>query len=613
MKTILVNAAIPTNSWSPFNSRTSFETIGGKDQTTDKFSMYQVAVWGDEGKITLYKIPNDYSTSKYSDVSKQVEYRESFALISYNVSASYGTVDYSAALKGALIGFFEKINSLEKADTYGFAFQGHGGGTSMFEGALKVDDARGFLSGVRDVIGKNLDFLDYSSNCTVASFAFLDSYADLVSNVLATDILAGGYLPGGSSESYVLDSILATPRYNFSNIWSNAGSLSGGLSATLDYFEKSWNYAGKANLTGHDQAAYVFNSANFVAFSKALSESIAAQNLSNLQLGGGAEAWNTLFSRLSNGAELKQLFQAIFADKATTFQVTGGAASSGLLSLGANVTTPLQARIQQPMIGTGHGDDLSGDQRDNVLLGLEGDDRLSGGSGNDDVKGYVGSDSLSGDAGNDTVSGGAGADSLAGGEGDDRLLGGDDNDSISDSDGKNFVRGEGGDDRISGGSGFDDINGNQGNDTASGGLGDDWVVGGRDNDLLFGEAGNDIVYGNLGNDTVVGGDAADWVRGGQGDDSVSGGAGDDLIFGDRGNDTISGGAGADEFRSFGEAGIDRLVDFNRAEGDRVVLDSGTSYSVAQAGADVVVSMSGGGQVILVGVSLADLAPGWIVA
>ncbi|MCA3720766.1 MAG: calcium-binding protein, partial [Phenylobacterium sp.] len=94
---------------------------------------------------------------------------------------------------------------------------------------------------------------------------------------------------------------------------------------------------------------------------------------------------------------------------------------------------------------------------------------------------------------------------------------------------------------------------------------------------------------------------------------VSGGAGDDLIFGDRGNDTISGGAGADEFRSFGEAGIDRLVDFNRAEGDRVVLDSGTSYSVAQAGADVVVSMSGGGQVILVGVSLADLAPGWIVA
>lgn len=613
MKTILVNAAIPTNSWSPFNSRTSFETIGGKDQTTDKFSMYQVAVWGDEGRITLYKIPNDYSTHKYSDVSKQVEYRESFALLSYNVHASYGTIEYSAALKGALVGFFEKINSLERADVYGFAFQGHGGGTSMFEGALKVDDARGFLSGVRDVIGKNLDFLDYSSNCTVASFAFLDSYADLVSNVLATDLLAGGYLPGGSSESYVLDSILATPRYNFSAIWSNATSLAGGLSATLDYFEKAWGYAGKANLTGHDQAAYVYNTSNFVTFSKALAESISAQKLTNLQLGSGADAWNTLFSKFSNGAELKQLFQAVFADTATTFGVTGGAATSGLISIGANVTTPFQSLIQQPIIGTTLNDELSGDQRDNVLLGLEGDDRLSGGGGNDDLKGYLGADSLSGDAGNDTFNGGAGADSLTGGAGDDRLLGGDDNDSIADSEGKNFIRGEGGDDRMTGGSGFDDIHGNQGNDTASGGLGDDWVVGGKDNDLLSGDAGNDVVYGNLGNDTVIGGDGADWVRGGQGDDSVSAGAGTDLVFGDRGNDTISGGAGADDFRSFGDAGIDRVIDFNRAEGDRVVLDAGTSYSVAQSGADVVVSMSGGGQVILVGVSLADLTPGWIVA
>ncbi|MCI3134482.1 calcium-binding protein, partial [Phenylobacterium aquaticum] len=120
-----------------------------------------------------------------------------------------------------------------------------------------------------------------------------------------------------------------------------------------------------------------------------------------------------------------------------------------------------------------------------------------------------------------------------------------------------------------------------------------------------------IVYGNLGDDTISGGDGNDWVRGGQGNDSVSGGAGDDLIYGDRGNDTISGGAGADVFRSFSGAGIDRVIDFSAAEGDHVLLDPGTHYSLSQVGADTVVDMGNGDQMILVGVTLSTLPAGWI--
>ena len=177
--------------------------------------------------------------------------------------------------------------------------------------------------------------------------------------------------------------------------------------------------------------------------------------------------------------------------------------------------------------------------------------------------------------------------------------------------GANYLRGEGGDDSITGGSGFDDINGNMGNDTAAGGLGDDWVVGGKDDDRLAGEAGADIVYGNLGNDTCDGGAGGDIVRGGQQDDVLTGGDGNDWLSGDRDSDTITGGAGADVFHSFGDAGIDRVLDFNRAEGDRVQLDPGTTYAVAQSGADVVISMTGGAQMILAGVMMAALTGDWI--
>jgi len=120
-----------------------------------------------------------------------------------------------------------------------------------------------------------------------------------------------------------------------------------------------------------------------------------------------------------------------------------------------------------------------------------------------------------------------------------------------------------------------------------------------------------VVWGNLGNDTQDGGDGNDQVRGGQGDDSITGGAGNDFVSGDRGNDTVAGGAGADLFHGSQDAGIDRVIDFNLAEGDRVMLDSGTTYALLQAGLDTVLDMGGGHQMILVGVQLATLTPGWI--
>ncbi|WP_374470101.1 calcium-binding protein [Phenylobacterium sp.] len=205
----------------------------------------------------------------------------------------------------------------------------------------------------------------------------------------------------------------------------------------------------------------------------------------------------------------------------------------------------------------------------------------------------------------------SGADSIVGSAFADRIYGYAGADTIEGGAGQDYLRGYVGDDLIRGGADFDDVHGNEGNDTVYGGLGNDWVVGGKDNDVQYGEDGADVVYGNLGDDTLNGGEGADWVRGGQQNDIVRGDAGDDWLAGDKGDDTLTGGAGADLFHTHGDAGLDRVTDFNVLEGDRVNLLAGTTYTTAQVGADVVINMGGGGQMVLVGVQLSSLGAGWI--
>ena len=138
------------------------------------------------------------------------------------------------------------------------------------------------------------------------------------------------------------------------------------------------------------------------------------------------------------------------------------------------------------------------------------------------------------------------------------------------------VRGFGGNDNIVGSEGFDIINGNTGNDTVAGGVGVDYLRGGQNEDMLFGGEGDDILNGNKGNDFVAGDGGNDFVRGGQANDTLLGGDGNDVIVGDFGADVLSGGAGADTFlfrtATAGDlAATNTIVDFNAAEGDRLVV------------------------------------------
>lgn len=220
--------------------------------------------------------------------------------------------------------------------------------------------------------------------------------------------------------------------------------------------------------------------------------------------------------------------------------------------------------------------ELPGSTASEAIVGNDMSNLIIAGAGNDTASGGVGADSLQGDAGDDVVQGNTGNDDLAGGVGNDVVLGGQDNDAVQ---------------------------GNTENDYVSGDRGSDTVHGGRGDDIAYGGEGNDVVFGDRDNDIV---------RGGAGADQVFGGDGDDYVSGDRGSDTITGGAGADLFHTFGEAGLDLVTDFSLGQGDRVILDLGTTYIVSQVGFDTVIDMTGGGQMILSNVQLSTLTPGWII-
>jgi Tol biopolymer transport system component len=255
------------------------------------------------------------------------------------------------------------------------------------------------------------------------------------------------------------------------------------------------------------------------------------------------------------------------------------------------------------LIGSDHGDVLTGDGGANRLDGGAGNDTLSGSAGDDALVGGPGDDLTDGGEGNDRgdyaeatggvtvnlsvagaqVTGGAGTDGLAGIE---NLTGSGFPDRLTGNGAANTLTGSGGDDTLEGSGGMDLLQGGDGNDRAVGGDGDDRVLGEAGNDVLSGSDGNDEVRGGTGqddlsgdqgNDQLFGESEADVASGGPGDDRVLGNDGPDILSGGEGNDDVRGGASGD--RLAGEAGEDSLL----GEAGRDTITGGESSDLLLGG------------------------------
>ena len=101
----------------------------------------------------------------------------------------------------------------------------------------------------------------------------------------------------------------------------------------------------------------------------------------------------------------------------------------------------------------------------------------------------------------------------------------------------------------------------------------DTINGGGKNDKVKSFGGNDAILGGKGNDKMSGLEGDDTILGGKGNDRASGGNGSDLISGGTGTNKLIGGSGADSFRFDSDLSksFNKVMDFDSAEGDKVLL------------------------------------------
>jgi Ca2+-binding RTX toxin-like protein len=239
------------------------------------------------------------------------------------------------------------------------------------------------------------------------------------------------------------------------------------------------------------------------------------------------------------------------------------------------------------LTGSWYDDVLVGDAGNNVLRGLVGTDQLFGGGGADTLYGGGGYDYLVGGAGADVLDGGSGIDTAVydGSSAGVAVLLYMDQAGGGDAEGDQLnnienVHGSHYDDHLWGDDGDNDLHGDDGNDSLKGFGGADYLDGGHGDDAMHGMDGDDVLDGDSGNDTLYGGAQNDILWGGDGNDNLSGGSGNDTLQGMDGTDGLTGGAGADTFiwEFTAETGLaiptmDRISDFNFAEGDRIDLSA----------------------------------------
>ncbi|WP_298964639.1 calcium-binding protein [uncultured Methylobacterium sp.] len=317
----------------------------------------------------------------------------------------------------------------------------------------------------------------------------------------------------------------------------------------------------------------------------------------------------------------------------TLTRFTGGDATASLLT-GDNLRDTMSGSDgNDTLLGLGGDDSLSGNGGRDSIDGGAGDDLIYGGAGADTLIGGAGIDTLSylssvaavtldlatpgantGDAAGDLVSG---FELVQGTSYNDRLSGDAAANNIDGADGNDLLFGRAGADSLTGGYGNDTLDGGADNDRLDGGSNDDLLIGGLGADSLIGKDGVDTASyagaaaavtanllapaGNTGeaagdtysgvegligsrfNDRLTGNTAANRLEGGLGNDTLDGGAANDTLIGGEGADWLTASAGYDLLTG-GAAGdrfvftsvspqFDTISDFDRLQGDRIVLAS----------------------------------------
>ena len=347
--------------------------------------------------------------------------------------------------------------------------------------------------------------------------------------------------------------------------------------------------------------------------------------------GGGSDTLSYASSNTGVTIDLNRGTGDFDANENTIKTASGGHAAGDKVKFGSFVH----------VIGSAHGDRITGDDENNMLTGGAGSDTLKGEGGDDLLNGGPGGDTLDGDDDTDTVTYADATEGVTV-----------DLSSVSESNNVTTIRNSGGrgeargdrfidvekfigsdhDDTFIAGPEADDVDGMSGSNTISYERSRDPVIiditnAAQDADQEESTGGYNYARGdnlvNIDNiigsnvssssakihgvddefhDVLTGNDEPNVIDGRGGDDSISGGGGNDTLIGGSGSDTMTGGADMDTFVI---SGRDTITDFMVGDaGDKLSFGSSSrtlNLNYTTDGSDLVIGPSSSHQATLTGV------------
>lgn len=464
-------------------------------------------------------------------------------------SSNFGIFGQRYDAAGAPVGVEFQINSIEPGDQLADSFYGSRATVMLADGQVVSVWAGG---GALEVFGRLIDVpgqgaptegndfvTGTTGNDTVDMLGGDDVYSGLAGNDSVTGGLGNDTLNGqggndtllGGAGNDVLDGGVGNDSmaggagndtYFADNVNDIIVELAG--EGTADRLNVTFNYtlaagseiedlgSASANgliLTGNDNANRIFGGLGNDTLNGSGGNDSLLGGAGNDSLLGGAGN-DTLNGEagadtMAGGANI-DLYFVDNANDSVIESTAAGEGSNDRVNATVNWTLGAGQQVEELVVLTAAGLNLTGNELDNRFYGNAGGDTLTGG------------------AGNDTVDGRGGADSMVGGTGNDIYFVNNAGDAVIE------AAGEGTFDRVYTSVDFTIAAGQE--------IDDVLVLAGAGSLSLTGNEFTNRLYGDAGSDTLIGNAGNDYIDGRIGDDRLDGGTGIDTVFGGVGNDVF---------------------------------------------------------------------------